>query len=214
MRRSYLHPMMVLGCLFVFVFACIWSVATIGTEPVTQIDQGVYIDVQDYSLDFCAPLWRDEIARRFPDAVGILCHGGDAVDGQWVTSAFSFGHNVTVRQLVERERRLRPGRPIVVLCCNTGHLRPNLGSDVYYALSNVWCLPDRALRQGDVSTDLILGPTTEPAPVLPETESPWDKIFPSLLPSLPKIVVIPPPPPTRWQTHPDWVGNIFEFVHD
>lgn len=210
--RRLLHPLWIAA--FIIVICSIGSIVSQPRQTVTQIDQGVYIDVQDASLWVFAPMWRDEIARRFPNAIGILCHGGDEVEGEWTTSANAYFHAVPVTKLVERDQRLYPGRPIVILACNTGHLRLNLGPNVYYSLSSVWCIPDRALKPGDLGADLALGPTTMPTTAPTLIDSPWDTLLPPVHTLLPKLIIVPPPPPTRWQRHPDWVGNIFEFVHD
>jgi hypothetical protein len=183
------------------------------SETFTTPQPAVIMEVLDPSLADYAPLWRDEIGRRFTHAVGVLVHGGDFVEGQWVVgSSYDYGQHVTpVATIVKHYQRLYPDRTIVLLACNTGHLRLGIPG-VYYATSPVWCVPDRALTdmteahakatlydgEGEDADDPAPPPTTKPSP---------------LFPFLP-FVITREPPKTRWQEDPDAAGNIFEFVAD
>jgi len=80
-----------------------------------------------------------------------------------------------------------PGRTVVLLACNTGHLKLGIPG-VYYAHSSVWCVPDRAYVPGNPDDNLMLRDTAS-----------W------LFPSLADVEK------TRWERDPDVVGNIWEF---
>jgi hypothetical protein len=104
------------------------------------------MEVLDPSLDQYSTMWRDEIGRRFDNAVGVLVHGGDFVDGQWIVGSHRQPwKHVTPIQTVVREMQAKyPDRTIVLLACNTGHLKLGIPG-VFYGSSSVWCVPDRAL---------------------------------------------------------------------
>lgn len=169
-----------------------------------EIHDSVNIDVLDYGLNFAAPLWQKEISRRFPGAVGILCHGGTTVGDVWYASAQSYGKCVPMAELVRHEQAKYPGRTLVLLACNVEHLRLGIPG-VYYAKASVWCRPDRAMTEDDydigADTDTLDGPLTIPFP---------------LIPFLPGVKPAPKPidTRTRWEQEPAVVGNIFEFVKD
>jgi hypothetical protein len=148
---------------------------------------GVIMEVADPSLEEFAPAWQQEIGRRFPNAVGILCHGGDFIEGEWIVSAKSFEHHVTMADLVRHYQAMYPDRTIVVLACNPGHLRMGIPG-VYYAHSSVWCVPDRALT-----------PDQFPAGEAMQT---FDSGYEASTAT------------NRWASNPDVVGNIFEFIKD
>lgn len=141
------------------------------------------MEVLDPSLESYASLWREEIARRFPDAVGVICHGGDLEEGRWVVR--SGGQYIqTADALVQHFQAKWPGRVIVLLACNPGHLALH-ESGVYYALDSVWCVPDRDTAEPDsapgedrltMDGDAVLGGAD------------------------------------RWHAESGVVGNIFEFV--
>lgn len=119
----------------------------VGASSPTEItNPQVVMEVLDPSLEQFALPWRNEIARRFPHAVGLLVHGGDFVQGQWIVGASTVpGHVTTVADQVERVRKLYPDRTIVLLACNTGHLKLGIPG-VFYAQSSVWCVPDRGIK--------------------------------------------------------------------
>jgi hypothetical protein len=83
-----------------------------------------------------------------------------------------------------------PGRTVVLLACNTGHLKLGIPG-VYYAKSSVWCVPDRNVADFIELQFHRLGIFDRKAQV-----------------------VFVPRPKSRWQVEPDLVGNIFEFVAD
>ena len=137
-------------------------------------------------------MWRDEIGRRFTNAVGVLVHGGDFVEGQWIvgTHRQPWEHVTPIQTLVRDVQAKYPDRTIVLLACNTGHLPLGIPG-VYYASSSVWCVPDRAITPDMFENGLAMQ----------KLDKPWCQI-------------IVEPVKTRWQEDPDAVGNIFEFVTD
>lgn len=111
------------------------------TPPTPQ----VIMEVLDPSLEEFAPAWEQEIVRRFPHSVGVLCHGGDAVHGDWLCLPFGGpGGCEPIEWLIAREQAKYPDRTIVLLCCNVHHDLITGHKGVYYAPSSVWCVPDRA----------------------------------------------------------------------
>lgn len=118
----------------------------------------VVVDVLDPSLEGFAPAWHDEISRRFPiNTVGVLCHGGEFIDGEWIALESRMPeHLIRVTDLVAKEQAKFPGRTIVLLCCNPGHIELH-ASNVFYAQSSVWCVPDRATGDDPVSNHMKLG---------------------------------------------------------
>jgi hypothetical protein len=103
---------------------------------------GVIMEVMDPSLDQFAPLWQKEIGRQFNNAVGVLCHGGEFINGQWIVSAKNYGKYQTAQELIKHFQAEYPDRVIVLLACNPAHLKLGIPG-VYYAHSSVWCIPDR-----------------------------------------------------------------------
>lgn len=110
------------------------------------------------SLEWSVELWRSEIARRYPGAVGLVCHGGDM--GHWTlhpdhrrlvllpTGPIPFylqDRPFPVEQEIAVLRAKYPGRRIVLVVCNPGHYRLNIPG-VSYALESVWAVPDRSLN--------------------------------------------------------------------
>lgn len=116
------------------------------TAPTHQLAQpNVIVEVFDHSLDQFVPMWQKEVGRRFSNAVVVLCHGGDFVRGEWVVgSQPGSGHIEKVDDVLARVKAQYPGRQLVLLACNTGHLMPKTPG-VYYATASVWCIPDRAI---------------------------------------------------------------------
>lgn len=203
-----------------FIGVLILAVAWPGLPPqqaATEIHHGVTIDVLDPGLSFAAPLWKVEIARRFPDAVGVLCHGGVFIEGEWYGTALTYGHFTPMADIVRHEQALHPGATIVLLACNVNHLKLGVPG-VYYATDSVWCRPDRSLMPNDVLADdggdddastLDMVPSTRPAtrpssPLFPGDV--WESILPKLIPLKPSM--------NRWEADPGVVGNVFELVKD
>ncbi len=156
---------------------------------------GVIMETLDPSLAIYEPMWKAEIGRRFDNAVGILVHGGDFVEGQWIVGSHRqpWKHVTPIQDVVREIQARYPGRVVVLLACNTGHL--DLGiPGVYYSKSSVWCVPDRAITAEMYQNGMAGLTLTNPA------------LYPGEVPS-PSA-----PQPTRWQIEPDITGNIYEFV--
>lgn len=169
------------------------------------------ISLQSYELR-----WQKEIERRFSNAVGILVHGTDDVQGEWIVgTAFAPGHKSNIKDIVETYSKIYPDRTIILLACNTGHLKLDMPG-VYYATGSVWCVPDRQLRSNDLEKLRTLN-DKKVAPIEPWWDMPkWDSvprwdIIPNI-PALPTPSVSKPESKTRWETDPTAVGNIFEFI--
>lgn len=190
----YLRLVMVVAA-FGLLGAITWNVPFVPTQTarITAKPQ-VIVEVMDPSLAVFAPMWQREIGRRFDNAVAILVHGGDFEQGRWIVGAaignsreLERKHVTEAAEVVRFYQKCYPGRTIVLLACNTGHL--NLGvPGVYYAKSSVWCVPDRELTPNMFMDDI--------------SKQQFD--FPNDGPSM----------DSRWQSDPDICGNIFEFVTD
>lgn len=183
--------------------------------PVSTSAAGVIVKVYDPTLERYAPMWRAEIARRFPNAVGVLLHGGELMEGRWTVKT-SETYRQEAKEVVLKNMRLYPGKVVILLACNPAHL--SLGvPGVYYATDSVWCVPDHAVRPDQFRSDDRLTIDGPPASatlgLIPYSE--WDSIFPSLLPDgkAPRVVYRERPL-TRWEEDPTVQGNIFEFVTD
>lgn len=147
----------------------------------------VIIETLDPSLDRFAAAWKKEIGRRFDSAVGVLVHGGDFVEGQWIIgSRPGSGHVEPVNAVLDRIQEKYPGRIIVLLACNTGHLKLSGRPGVFYAMAPVWCVPDRSMAGFDLTA-------------LYETFDYGDVSVLDVFGD-------------RWVSEPDNVGNVFEFV--
>jgi hypothetical protein len=110
------------------------------------------------SIGWANQSWQQEIARRFPDAIVIACHGGDDDNGTWTLYPDKFDPllslftdnpvfhplpTMPVEDYVANIQKLRPGREIVLLVCNPEHHTLKL-KGVAYAMDSVWTIPDRA----------------------------------------------------------------------
>jgi hypothetical protein len=155
-----------------------------GSPPPVIGNPPVIVEVLDPSLTFFAPMWRREVARRFPNAVAVLCHGGNFVEDEWIIGA-SFPstdrHVTRATDVVVRMQKRYPGRTIVLLACNPGHLTLGIKGVAYFK-NSVWCVPDR-----EITPEMFRGS---------DPQSYW-KLDAS-----------------RWQTDGDTNGNIFEAVVD
>ena len=193
--KYFVTAVLILYCLLLAAMGL--STLLLPSAPLAEYPNTTMV-VLDPTLAAMAPLWQAEIDRRFHGAVGVICHGGDFVSGQWITSNKNYGHFTTAVEVAEHFKAAYPGRVIVLLACNTGHVRLGV-SGVYYAPSFVWCIPDRNVKsEGDDSDETMTpGPVTKPAP-------------PQVLIRVIRI----PPAPTRWEQHPDYVGNVFEMICD
>lgn len=119
----------------------------IATMPKTGVldSPSVIVETLDPSLEGFAPLWKVEVGRRFSNAIVLLVHGVDFVQGEWIVGASIAPHHVMRIQDVVKEYQHRyPNRTMIVLACNTGHLHLGIPG-VYYSHSSVWCIPDRGL---------------------------------------------------------------------
>lgn len=145
----------------------------------------VQMAVLDPSLEMFAPAWQTEISRRFHNVVAVLVHGGDFVKGQWIVEGpyESGGHVLIVTDVVDEIHQRFPDRNVILLACNTGHIEIHNRPWLYYAKSSVWCIPDRATGLGEFDMTRIDGKVT-----------PFE--FGE----------------NRWQSDPDIVGNVYEFV--
>lgn len=187
----YLKNPFVLLAISMFLVALLIEVNYKSAAPSAR--PNVVMETLDPSLEPYEAMWEREISRRFDNAVGILVHGGDFVEGQWIVGSHvqPWRHVTPIQEIVRNVQKKYPGRTVVVLACNTGHLKLGIPG-VYYAHSSVWCVPDRELR-----------PEMFQAAVARQT--------------LGSILIIPSRPlhqSTRWEEMPDLVGNIFEFQAD
>lgn len=129
------------------VLACL-IVGTYAIHPDTVPPPAPRVDVQvmDPTLDVFAEGWRTEVARRFPDAVVALAHGGTFINGEWLTKIGEYNlPAMTVEHLIQHLQASYPNRTIVVLCCNPAHVRLHGYKNVWYATDSVFCVPDRAV---------------------------------------------------------------------
>jgi len=168
----------------------------------------VIVKVYDPSLQVYAPMWQKEIDRRFDNAVGILVHGID-LDGEWYvgTQRSADAPLMKVQKLVAEVQAEYPDRTVVLLACNTGHLKLNMPG-VYYAMASVWCVPDRAITAEMYRNGLAEAKFKPRCSCLPATQ-PTIQPAAAPRPTLPAVVT---PQPTRWEVEPDVVGNIYEMV--
>lgn len=172
------------------------NVCVVTSKPATPQHPSVVMEVLDDSLLWCSDEWQAEIGRRFPNAVGLLMHGGNAVEDEWIVSAsVKPGHASRVKEIVEKYQARHPGRVVVLLACNPGHLKLGLPG-VYYFTDSVWCLPDRSLKpstESSKATQVISG----------EIVGGWRGFFEA-----------PQTEKTRWQLEPGVAGNIFEAIRE
>lgn len=182
-----------------FIIIAVLAACSLFTrEPQLEASKpAVVMEVFDPSLQVYADLWRDEIARRFPYAVGVLVHGGDFVSGEWIVGAGyqPDNHVVSAAELLALVKARHPGRTIVFLACNTGHVRVNVPG-VYYAHSSVWCVPDRA-----ITSDMYFHQNAARRFVSDGENARLMEAY-----RLSEA--------TRWELAPEVVGNIYEFEAD
>lgn len=150
MRRSLVY----------FIVGFLVAVSTINFSHryhVGRRDAVPRIDVVQWSqsiADEQVAQWRIEVARKYPDAVIIVCHGDDE-DGHWVfcpDEAVMVGPigivtplpRFSVEEGIKSVQKQFPGRTIVLITCNPGHYHLTVPG-VVYALDNVWLEPDRFL---------------------------------------------------------------------
>lgn len=131
-------------------------------RPSPDLGPPVIAEVLDPSLQRFAPAWQAEAGRRFDHAVIVLCHGGNFIGNEWIVNATAYGRYTTAQDVARFEKAKYPGRTIILLCCNPGHL--DLGiSGVYFFGDSVWCLPDRAIGDNPQDARLKLDTGYDPA---------------------------------------------------
>lgn len=187
-KRICLYPFLVLLFLAttaVYLFSTPTRIAPVGNPTVVM-------EVLDPTLEQFAPAWRVEIARRVPNAVGILVHGGAFVQNEWIAGAGYAGHITLTTEIVKHYRDVYPDRVLVLLACNPGHLKLGIPG-VYYSMSNVWCVPDRGVSPDKAKYSVV-------------NRKLGDFEFRDLYQLEDGV--------SRSQSEPDVVGNIYEFVRE
>ena len=142
--------------------ALMFGVATLA-RPTHRVPVVAYCDQPDVivenmvpELAEAAPLWQMEVSRRFHHALVIIVHGGDFLEGEWIVGSEQYGHPViTAKQIVRHFQQQFPDRTIVLVACNTGHLKLGVPG-VYYAHSSVWVVPDRDVFRALGEANLML----------------------------------------------------------
>jgi hypothetical protein len=127
------------------------------TQPPRYVFDGVKIErqVEGPQYDKFVDAWRVEVARRFPSALVLICHGStgsDIVTGQsgWYLFPEANGRvPVRVDEMVRKMRAANPKRVIVLLSCNPGHFKLTRLPGVFYALDSIWLWPDKAGENGE-----------------------------------------------------------------
>lgn len=154
----------------------------------------VVMRVLDPSLEQFAPMWQAEIARRFPNAVGILIHGGEFQPGIWIVEGnYASGNHVRTAQEVVREvQALFPNKTVVLCACNPGHIHLGIPG-IYYAMDSVWTVPDRdtaSVEPATVREQILFGQRAKAESRRPVLDL------------------------GRWASDPGVVGNVFEMVSE
>lgn len=165
---------------------------SVAPAPVLAPPPMVIVLPLDPSLNQFAEAWRAEVSRRFPDAIVLLMHGGNFVGDEWICTASVYGKYTNVPDVIRYEQKQHPGKAIVVLACNPGHIQLHGFPNVYIALDSVWCIPDRAT--GGASANLMRKldqPDFDPD----DDESPSAGAAQG----------------SRWASDPGVVGNVYEL---
>lgn len=131
-----------------------------GADTAPRID---YVLLSESIAPF-VDMWRDEVSRRYSNAVVVFVHGDDR-QGQWVVipdviepadgllAAMGFHEQVRhldarpIRQVINDVKARFPGRHIVMVTCNPGRYRLDDVDGVSYSLDNIWLVPDRYLHE-------------------------------------------------------------------
>lgn len=205
MRKNVFTPIALGIAVLILLVSIVYTLvatASLHRHPIQFVPStspDVVMEVLDPTLEDGAQLWQAEIGRRFHNAVGIVVHGGDFVQGEWIVEGnYASGEHVQlITDVVHRYQALFPDRTIVLVSCNPGHIKLGIPG-VYYAMSSVWVVPDR-----DITPDMSQGRMRavigaddcagEDDPFNPSTAAPQQ---------------------TRWQQSPDDVGSIYEFVSE
>lgn len=148
-EKWYIRPLFVFLGIVLFLLAAGISINAVSQRTGGKFDNQP--DVVMHCMDPAIPeagvkLWKKEIARRFHCSVGIVVHGGEFVEGQWLvkTSGLSSCVARPAAEVVRHYQGMYPNRTIVLISCNPGHL--SLGvPGVWYARANVWVVPDREM---------------------------------------------------------------------
>ena len=148
---------------FAVCFSAVVLIKFAASVPIAAPPPVVDVQVLDPSLEGYAAAWRTEVARRFPDAVVLLMHGGNFVGDQWICTAKSFAMYTTVPEVIAYEQAKFPGRTIVVLACNPGHIHLHGFPNVYIAYDSVYCVPDRAVGDNPENALELLDSGYDPA---------------------------------------------------
>lgn len=91
-----------------------------------------------------AGFWKEEVSRRYGDAVMILGHGGEDEKGRWIIWDAAANQRRRIEDVVKEVRKRYPYRRIVVVTCNPGHQYLN-ARYVAYAIEDVWKIPDHVM---------------------------------------------------------------------
>jgi hypothetical protein len=187
-RKSVMLVSLILA-IGAMVFSIAMEASYIPSTVTVQVQPDVIVEVLDSSLVQYIEPWRVEVGRRFHNAVAIIVHGGDFVEGEWVVGAGIGGHISRASDIARHYQKLYAGRTLVFISCNPGHLKINVPG-VWYASDVVWCIPDRGMSPKNMSSSRRL---LDWATWLEDGEKPEQ---------------------SRWEAYPTVVGNIFEFIQD
>lgn len=148
--RFFSHPKV---NMFLWLNLLLWSGIGLGyllqPAPVYVYDgikAELYVEGPQYTL--VIEQWKREVARRFPTALVVVCHGNQGKEivknaEDWYMYPETPGCiPVRVRDKALELKRLYPNRPIVFLTCNPSGVRLNIPG-VWHALNNVWLTPDK-----------------------------------------------------------------------
>lgn len=167
---------------------------SIEETPAVPARPPVIVDCLDPSLEPYAKMWGEEVARRSQNAAVVVCHGADYVPGDWtVKASMSPGHFTKTTDLIDAKLKQHKGRQLFIVSCNPGHIRLTGYPGVFYALDNMFCIPDRELTPsaflGDEAFKVFDGLVTIPVFSRPLFDT-----------------------RTRWERWPGCVGNVWEMV--
>jgi len=144
-------------------------------------------------------MWATEVARRFPNSVVLLLHGGNKTPDEWyVEDSPNAGYGRTctpVEIFLAKEREEYPGRTLVLISCNPLHLALHGFANVWYSPDETWVVPDRALTKEMMSESRFVDRKLDD----PEDDIHFDE---------PPTTV----GQTRWVTDPGVTGNVYEFL--
>lgn len=132
-----------------FLFAV---VVTHRPQHIVHHYDGVQIVSNDEMGQLVEP-WKEETARRFPNALIFAAHGGTAA-GKWICQnpddPTSLKNAFMVHDIALSLHQAYPDRVIVLIVCNPDHLKCGVPG-VYYAQANVWVTPDKHANCKDLN---------------------------------------------------------------